>query len=381
MRPLLPVALGHALLAVGWAAMARSMAGRGAFARDPLRRPILVAIAGASAALWAVAAGTTGALTAWFGTALPVGPDWPETLSTAATFVGPVAATALLTHVAGGGRPRRFALGYGLLVGPALLLTLLAPLAPTGWWLVGAVALLGLVMGALPPLVVPRAAPTRALSPAERRALAPLLRDEGSDGDGGDDGDDTEDIDAVGTPPMTPDGIRVRVLALGTDGPATALAAGVLPVPGGRVVFVTERVLATLPEAETRAIVAHELGHHRRWHVPVRLGAAAAFLLPWLAATAAGVPGAFLAGLALTVPVVLGLLKLVRWTEFDADTQAAAAVGAEPMATALERLAAQGTLASGGGPLSMHPSPVDRVRRLGALDRDGAEPEAVAGDD
>jgi Zn-dependent protease with chaperone function len=347
-RSLVTAAAGHALLAAGWAAMAHSFARRDAFARVPLRRPAVVAMAGLTAALWAVTAGFAGALEVWLA-ALGLGPDWPETLATSATFAGPVAATALVTHVAGGGHPSRFALGYGALVGPALALTLLAPLLPTGWWLVVGVALLGAGMAALPPVLVPRFVPTRPLRPDERATLASVLA-----ADGGHDGAD----------PTTPDGIRVRVLALGADGPATAVAAGVLPVPGGRTVFVTERVLSRLDPAEAAAVVAHELGHHRRRHVPLRLGAAAAFLLPWLGATAAEVPGAFPVGLVLVVPAVLGLLWLVRWTEFDADRQAAATVGPEPMARALERLGAAGALGSGGGPLSLHPTVRDRVRRL-----------------
>jgi Zn-dependent protease with chaperone function len=347
-RSLVTAAAGHTLLAVGWAAMAHSVARRDAFARVPLRRPALVAVAGLTAALWAVTAGLTGALEAWLAT-LDLGPDWPETLATAATFAGPVAATALGAHVAGGGHPRRFALGYGVLVGPALALTLLAPLLPTGWWLVAGVALLGLGMAALPPVLVPRFVPTRSLRPDERASLAPVLASAEA---------------GAGTDPTTPDGIRVRVLALGPDGPATAVAAGVLPIRGGRTVFVTERVLSRLGPAEAAAVVAHELGHHRRRHVPLRLGAAAAFLLPWLGATAAEVPGAFLVGLGLVMPAVLSLLWLVRWTEFDADRQAAAAVGAEPMARALERLGAAGALGDGGGPLSLHPAVGDRIRRL-----------------
>ncbi|WP_276260917.1 M48 family metallopeptidase [Haloglomus litoreum] len=366
MRSLAAVAAGHTLLLVGWAAMARSVASRGAFTHTPLRRPAVAAIAGLTAALWAIVAGFTGTLAAWLGT-FGLGPDWPETLATAATFVGPVALTALATHLAGGGRPRRFALGYGALVGPALLLTLAAPLLPTGWWLVAGVGLLGLAMTALPPVVVPRFVPTRSLYPEERAALAPVLA-----------GDDPGQRGH----PVTPDGIRVRVLALGADGPATAVAAGVLPVAGGRVVFVTERVLSRLPSDEAAAVVAHELGHHRRRHVPLRLGAAAAFLLPWLGATAAEIPGAFLAGLALLIPAVLALLWLIRWTEFDADRQAAGAVGAEPMARALERLGAAGALRDGGGVLSLHPSTGERVRRLRGTTADGeARPHPDVGDD
>ena len=362
-RSLLPVLLGHVVLATGWAVMAGSLAGRGAFGRGPLRRPFVVALAGVTAALWALAAGFAAAAE---GTAASlVGGDWPETLATAATVLGPVALTALAAHVAGGGRIRRFVVGYGVLVGPALVLSLSAPLLPTSWWLVAGVAVLGAGMAALPPVLVPRLAPTRGLRENERAALAPLL-------------DGCRERDEASTDPVTPDGVRVRVLALGRDGPATALAAGVLPVPGGRVVFVTERVLWALAPAEAAAVVAHELGHHRRRHVPLRLGAAAGFLLPWLGATAASVPGAFPAGLALLVPVVLGLLWLVRWTEFDADRRAAASVGAESMARALERLAAGGSLRDGGGPLSLHPATADRVQRL--REQDGAVDPGAAPD-
>ncbi|TSD14193.1 hypothetical protein DP107_08020 [Haloglomus irregulare] len=363
MRSLLPALLGHAVLATGWAVLAGSLAGRGAFVRGPLRRPLVVALAGLTAALWALVAGFATAVEGI--AAMAVGGDWPETLATGATVLGPVAVTALATHVAGGGRARRFVAGYGALVGPALALSLSAPLLPTSWWLVAGVAALGVGMAALPPVLVPRLTPTRGLRPDERAALAPLL-----DERGGSEGS------AAGS--VTPDGVRVRVLALGRDGPATALAAGVLPVPGGRVVFVTERVLWALAPEEAAAVVAHELGHHRRRHVPLRLGAAAGFLLPWLGATAASVPGAFVTGLALLAPAVLGLLWLVRWTEFDADRRAAAAVGAESMARALERLAAGGTLRDGGGPLSLHPATGDRVRRL--RERGGAVGPGVAPD-
>lgn len=345
MRSLVAITVGHAVLAVGWGAMARSFTRRDAFVRAPLRRPAVVAVAGLTAALWAITGGFA-AFTETLVAPLVPAPDWPETLATVTTFTGPVAVTALTTHLAGGGRARRFALGYGALVGPALVLTLAAPLLPTGWWLVAGAGLLGLAMAALPPVLIPWLAPTRALEPDERAALAPVLVDGGAAG------------------AVTPDGIRVRVLALGMDGPATAVAAGVLPTPGGRVVFVTERVLGRLQPPEATAVVAHELGHHRARHVPLRLGAAAAFLLPWLGTTAAGVPGAFLGGLVLTVPAVLALLWLVRWTEFDADRRAAATVGAEPTARALRRLTAHGVLDAGGGPLSLHPSTADRVRRL-----------------
>ena len=153
------------------------------------------------------------------------------------------------------------------------------------------------------------------------------------------------------------------VLRTGVDGPANALAAGVLP--GLRCVFVTERLVATLPDRELAAIVTHELGHHRRRHVALRLGAVAAFVLPWLAGTALEVSGAFETGLLLAVPVTLGIVRLIRWTEFDADRYAARRVGGEAMGDALRHLAG-GTPAPAGrlDALTLHPPLAARIARL-----------------
>ncbi|MEF8790847.1 MAG: M48 family metalloprotease [Haloarculaceae archaeon] len=228
------------------------------------------------------------------------------------------------------GSPRRFLGGYATAVGPAIGLTALAPALPDGGWLVAGVALVGGLLAAGSPLFVRRMVGSRPLTAAERAAI--------------------------------PTDVPVHVLLTGREGPANALAAGVLP--GLRCVYVTERLLDSLPPREAAAIVTHEVGHHRRRHVPLRLGAVGAYVLPWLGATALSVPGAFLAGLVLLVPATLAIFRLVRWTEYDADAYAARRAGADALADALDRLGTRGLLGGTGGPLALHPPLAARVDRL-----------------
>jgi STE24 endopeptidase len=92
-------------------------------------------------------------------------------------------------------------------------------------------------------------------------------------------------------------------------------------------------------------------------------------VLPWLGATALGVPGAFLAGLVLLVPATLAIFRLVRWTEYDADAYAARLTGADALAGALRRLGGRGLLDGRGGLLALHPPLEARVARLETLGR------------
>jgi STE24 endopeptidase len=171
----------------------------------------------------------------------------------------------------------------------------------------------------------------------------------------------------------------VYVLETGPRGPGNALAAGLLP--GLRCVFVTERLVTTLTERELAAIVTHELGHHRRRHVALRLGAVAAFVLPWLATTALEMPGAFEVGLLLAAPVTLGIVRLVRWTEYDADAYAAGRVGGEAMGDALRRLVGDTSPPSGVlAHLSLHPPLATRIARLDGDPPATVRPEGHTGD-
>jgi STE24 endopeptidase len=106
----------------------------------------------------------------------------------------------------------------------------------------------------------------------------------------------------------------------------------------------------------------------------------AAYVLPWLGATALGVPGAFPAGLVLLVPATLAILRLVRWTEYDADAYAARRAGADALADGLRRLGGRGLLGGRGGPLALHPSLDARIARLERLERpDGRDPPDGSG--
>lgn len=218
----------------------------------------------------------------------------------------------------------------------------------TGLWITAGVVAAGVALASLPPLLAPLVAPVRGLTPRERERL------------------------------NLPAGDPVKVVA--ADGVANAFAAGVLP--GLRVVFVTTGLLRRLPPAEVRAIVAHERGHHRRRHVALRLGSVMLFVVPWLAATATGVPGGFEAGLLALGPAVLLVCRLGRWTEYDADAYAARGVGGPPLASALERVHADIRSSTERrrltALLSTHP-PVDR--RLAKLSGGVGESPGVIGND
>ena len=297
------------------------------------------------ATVWGVLVGTDAHVAAWTAAALPgLAAEIYPTLGTLALFCGPVplavyaayrGADAARAPVPSPGSPRGFFAGYALVVGPALVLTALAPAVPDGWWLVVGVALVGFLLAAGSPLFVRWTVGSRPPTAAERAA--------------------------------TPSTVPVHVLLTGRGGPVNALAAGVLP--GLRCVYVTERLLGSLPTHEAAAIVTHEVGHHRRRHVPLRLGAVGAYVFPWLGATALDVPNAFLAGLVLLLPATLAIFRLVRWTEYDADAYAARRTSPGAMAGALRRLGERGLLGGTGGPLALHPSLAARVARLEDLER------------
>jgi STE24 endopeptidase len=300
----------------------------GRLARGRVPAPAVTAIAGCGATVAAVALRVDAWLTAAVAGVVGSG-EAAVTVATALLFLGPVPVAAAAAHRGAGGRLRTFARGYVLLVGPALAALATAPLFPDGWWLVATVGGLGALVACGAPLVVPRAVGARALTAGERARIAPDAR------------------------------IPVRVLASARP---NALAAGL--VPGLRAVYVTEGLLARLPPDEAAAVVAHELGHHHRGHVALRVGAVAAFVLPWLGATAAAIPGAFAAGALLAGPYALGLVRLMRWTEHDADAYAAHRADGAALARGLRRL-------DGGRPrgrlrrlVSPHPAPGERARHL-----------------
>ena len=69
--------------------------------------------------------------------------------------------------------------------------------------------------------------------------------------------------------------VKIRDISCLDSGPekaANAFLAGMLP--GTRQVFITERALRDLDDEELDAVVAHELGHARKHHLPVKFGVA-----------------------------------------------------------------------------------------------------------
>jgi STE24 endopeptidase len=124
-----------------------------------------------------------------------------------------------------------------------------------------------------------------------------------------------------------------------------------------RIVFF-DTLIERLTHGEIEAVLAHELGHFARGHIPrllaVRFGLALLLLalLGWLYREPAfhqalGLPGphagALLAGFALVVPVFMFPLQplaslMARRQEFEADAFAAAHASAESLASALAKL-------------------------------------------
>ncbi|SDM12022.1 Zn-dependent protease with chaperone function [Halogranum gelatinilyticum] len=197
--------------------------------------------------------------------------------------------------------------------------------------------LLGVAAVCAGPSILARTVGVRRLSPAETETLAGY-------------GVPVDDIRVLGARGATP----------------TAFAVGVLP--GHRHVCVTERLVETLTAAELAAVVTHERGHLRRYHVLPRIGLPVVFVVGWAAAVSAGVAGAFLGGLALVAPVTLASFGLSRWTEHDADAYVVRHGGGPALADALDRLVRDGHLhrdeAGLRRLLSRHPTLAERVTRL-----------------
>lgn len=156
-----------------------------------------------------------------------------------------------------------------------------------------------------------------------------------------------------------------------------------------RRIVLYDTLLGQLAPPELEAILAHEIGHYRRGHVPKMLVLSAALqlggfaLLAWLAGRdwfnpAFGFASGDLAPTLLLFGLLCGLvtfwfsplLNLVsRRHEYQADAFARAAVGAAPMVAALHKLA-QSNLANltphplYSGFYYSHPTVVERERAL-----------------
>jgi STE24 endopeptidase len=141
-------------------------------------------------------------------------------------------------------------------------------------------------------------------------------------------------------------GVQVhgRVIRARARKVANAMSLGWLP--GLRYVVITDYLLDGLTEAETDAVLAHELGHARHRDSLVRQLLTFTFLVPpslFLAGLAANAPGGYLA----VVFAVFAVLMLVYQRlagalairqELAADDLAARIVGPAALSTALTRL-------------------------------------------
>jgi STE24 endopeptidase len=156
-----------------------------------------------------------------------------------------------------------------------------------------------------------------------------------------------------------------------------ANAAQVGTLPGLRYVLLTDYLLDNLDYREVDAVVAHELGHARRHHVLIKLGAVFAMwvvlegVAAAISAAAGHATGAILAA-PLIVAIPVGMLVVqglvgVR-LERAADDQAAELVGADELAAALERVGelndAKSDTGRGWALVTQHPGLQDRLARL-----------------
>ena len=166
---------------------------------------------------------------------------------------------------------------------------------------------------------------------------------------------------------VLPDDVTLRVVDDRTRiGPA--FAAGT--PPGPEYVFVTAAVFDVCTDAAVRAVVAHEVAHHRHRHVAVRFATVAAGILPVLVAVEFGLELPAWS-LLVSVPYVLGVAWVFRRTEFAADAAAARAVGSGALVAAFDALVEQRLVLTGTGSwlslFAVHPTIAARKRRLDGL--------------
>jgi Zn-dependent protease with chaperone function len=149
---------------------------------------------------------------------------------------------------------------------------------------------------------------------------------------------------------------------------ARARALGILP--GYQYVFVVDRLLVALSTTAGRAVIAHEIGHHRGWHPLLRVVLPAVALIGWPIAIASGVPYALVGGAVVLPLYVLLVCAIERKTEYLADEYAGKHVGYTAMRDALEYLEETSSDHRHSGLarlLATRPSFVARIAHLEAL--------------
>lgn len=182
-------------------------------------------------------------------------------------------------------------------------------------------------------------------------------------------------------------GVDLRAARVVADDEARVSLAGL--VPGYRVLFVTDRALATLDDETLGALVARELTGPGRRATVQRVAVETLPVVLWLASFRTLAAGqALLVGGLLVAPyaVVLGLVG--HRVEYAADDAAAAAVGRETVVAAVERAAAVNDVRRRRDPvfdlLAGRPAPQQRVERLRGGNSEGpdalVEPDGTASD-
>ena len=167
-------------------------------------------------------------------------------------------------------------------------------------------------------------------------------------------------------------GVQAREILV-LDGTCTRTA-NAFALSGGRIAL-TDYLLAALTEQELHAVLAHEMAHLAQRRRLVRLwallmGAGVALTLAsaplWERLPRWGL-------LALLIALALGMLAPMLWLrrrhELEADAFAVSQYGAEPLASALRKLAALHPRESRRSGDALHPSLQERLERLQRFQR------------
>jgi len=162
-------------------------------------------------------------------------------------------------------------------------------------------------------------------------------------------------------------GVQVREILV-LDGARTRTA-NAYALGGGRIAL-TDVLLATLTERELYAVLAHEVAHLAQRRRLVRC---------WVLLTGAGVAATLLGAplwerlprwglLAMLVALAFGMLAPMLWLrrrhEREADAFAVSQYGAEPLISALRKLAALHPRDTRRAADALHPSLHERIQRL-----------------
>lgn len=172
----------------------------------------------------------------------------------------------------------------------------------------------------------------------------------------------------------------IRCLDTGPEQTANAMLLGLLP--RSRYVLITDRLLHDLEPDELDAVLAHELAHAKKHHLPIKLGAMLATWIPLgaLAGVVAALGGhghasAALKGVLVVLAIVLLMASLIMTQgivgvrlERSADDYASAATSPDALRRGLEKLATANAAKRRTGRLwnlvNQHPGMDQRIERL-----------------